>query len=187
LTLSTTYNGTTAGSAAAFRGGASVSSTANHGNTPKSSPVSSSTNLSALATNATSSLKASPVVVESKDIGPRPTATYNDLKKIFDDNGPLTHSMKDYIVKAAVHASRSGQHSMSWLGPDGQRYPDISKAFALYAGVKPCHRCKNNKQGAYHCRLRRKHKDTDHDGGDSPVVLSSLLLAPMESLLPGVS
>ena len=36
---------------------------------------------------------------------------------------------------------------------------------------------------AYHCRLRRIHKQLDYDGGDSPSILAPLLLAPMDTLL----
>lgn len=180
LTLSTTYNGTTAGSAAAFRGTSSVF--------PGSIPLSCNKSLQSGTIAATGLLEEANLLKRSsseerRDIGPRPTANFSDLKKIFDDNGPLAQSMKERIIKSAVHASRSGHHGIAWLGPDGETYPDISKSFAFYAGVKPCHRCKSNKQGAYHCRLRRKHKEMDHDGGNSLAVISSLLVAPMESLL----
>jgi len=37
--------------------------------------------------------------------------------------------------------------------------------------VKPCSRCKQNKQGAYHCRLRRKHREGDWDGKGSSTIL----------------
>jgi hypothetical protein len=36
---------------------------------------------------------------------------------------------------------------------------------------------------AYHCRLRRKHKELDYDGGDSPAIIAPLFDAPMDSLL----
>ena len=132
-----------------------------------------------------------------------------------EDNGELAQKMKKCIIRAAVHASRSGKHGQSFLAPDGKAYPDVSKAFAGDAGLKPCTRCKNNKQGvserffwgvlkcgarfvfdprfnmyvrllfsqAYHCRLRRKHKELDHDGSNSPAELAPLLLVPMEELL----
>lgn len=45
------------------------------------------------------------------------------------------------------------------------------KSFSAFAGIKPCIRCRSNKQGAYHCRLRRKHKDPDWDGGNSTTKL----------------
>ena len=191
LTLSTTYNGTTAGSAAAFRGASTAPTSVNPSQNGKASPLSSTDDTTGASTamlrNELTVSKLEPAG-EVKDIGPRPTAFYADLKSIFDEEGPMAHSMKECIIKAAVHASRSGHHGVSWLGADGETYPDISKAFALHAGVKPCLRCKNNKQGAYHCRLRRKHKDLDYDGGDSPTVLSPLLLAPMESLrLPALT
>ena len=53
----------------------------------------------------------------------------------------------------------------------------------MYGGFVPCHRCKSNKQGAYHCRVRRRHEDEDYDGGNSSAVLGPLFLEPMESLL----
>ena len=186
LTLSTTYNGTTAGSAAAFRGVGTVPTSANPNQSGKASPLGLTAGIGLALTALTRKDPAAfkpELADEMKDIGPRPTAYYADLKKFFDDDGPMAQSMKECIIKAAVHASRSGHHGVSWLGADGETYPDISKAFAMHAGVKPCLRCKSNKQGAYHCRLRRKHKDLDYDGGNSPAVLSPLLLAPMESLL----
>jgi hypothetical protein len=36
---------------------------------------------------------------------------------------------------------------------------------------------------AYHCRLRRRHRQLDYDGGDSLAVIDPLFSAPMESLL----
>jgi hypothetical protein len=188
LTLSTTYNGTTAGSAAAFRVAGTVpafvqQSTNSGTKTPPSSATADLDTVTMTLPQNESSTAKPPLVEELTSIGPRPTATYTDLKKIFDINGSMAQTVKDCIIKAAVHASRSGHHCVSWLAPDGETYPDVSKAFATYAGLKPCRRCKSNKQGAYHCRLRRKHKDLDYDGGDSSTILSSLLVAPMETLL----
>ncbi|GKY95283.1 hypothetical protein MPSEU_000490300 [Mayamaea pseudoterrestris] len=189
LTLSTTYNGTTAGSAAVFRipGTSPAYVNFTQGVTKTASSFDAANgfvpDLANMLEDDHSAVKPTPQSIESKDIGPPPTSSFSDLKKIFDDNAPILQSMKDCIIKSAVHASRSGHHGVSWLGPDGERYPDISKAFATYAGIRPCQRCKSNKQGAYHCRLRRTHKEADHDGGNSFVVLSTLLLAPMESLL----
>lgn len=96
---------------------------------------------------------------------------------------PETEDMRKCILRAGVYASRTGRHGQSFLGPDGNVYADVSKTFAAYAGVKPCPRCKNNKQGAYHCRLKRKHKDADHDGGDSLSLLTPLFEEPVESLI----
>jgi hypothetical protein len=120
--------------------------------------------------------------------------------------------MKEFIIRAAVYASRIGKHGQSFLGPNGEAYPDVSKAFASHAGLRPCSRCKNNKQGvrhgqffrysremisnswfvtlccdiyfqAYHCRLRRKHKDLDYDGGNSPAMLAPLFDEPLDHLI----
>ena len=82
-----------------------------------------------------------------KHIGPTPTANSSDLKKIMDEGGELAEQMKTCIIRAAVHASRSGKHGQAFLAPNGKAYPDVSKAFAAHAGLKPCMRCKNNKQG----------------------------------------
>lgn len=118
-----------------------------------------------------------------KHVGPTPTANASDLRKLMEEGGEMAEKTKQCIIRAAVHASRSGKHGQSFLAPDGKAYPDVSKAFAAHAGLKPCSRCKNNKQGAYHCRLRRKHKELDHDGSNSPAELAPLLLIPMEDLL----
>jgi len=163
LTLSTTYNGTTAGASAALRSAASPGTTKD-----------------AVKKYIINREKSN----GTKHVGPKPTGTVADLKKIMDDEGgDLARSIKDCIIRAAVHASRSGRHGQSFLAPNGEIYPDVSKAFAAHAGIKPCNRCKSNKQGAYHCRLRRRHKDLDHDGGNSPAILAPLFNTPMDSLL----
>jgi hypothetical protein len=72
---------------------------------------------------------------------------------------------------------------MSFVGVNGEVYPDVSKAFAVHGGVRPCIKCKNNKQGAYHCRLRRKHEALDYDGGNSPGALAPLFKEPLAGLL----
>lgn len=144
--------------------------------------------------------------------GPPPTCTSADLKKLMDEGGDAALEMKEFIIRAAVYASRIGKHGQSFLGPNGEAYPDVSKAFAAHAGLRPCSRCKNNKQGvshghffrysheiisnsssftlycdmysqAYHCRLRRKHKDLDYDGGNSPAVLAPLFDEPLDRLI----
>jgi len=114
---------------------------------------------------------------------PSPTSTSTGLKKIMDDGGDDAQAMKNAIIRAAVYASRVGKHGMSFMGTNGEVYPEVSKAFAAHAGVRPCSRCKNNKQGAYHCRLRRKHKDLDYDGGDSPSALAPLFQEKLDDLL----
>jgi hypothetical protein len=79
--------------------------------------------------------------------GPPPTCTSADLKKLMDENGDVAQEMREIIIRAAVYASRIGKHGQSFLGPNGEAYPDVSKAFAAHAGLRPCSRCKNNKQG----------------------------------------
>ena len=99
----------------------------------------------------TASLSSAKTVSKSKfklkHVGPQPTANASDLRKVMDEGGEMAVKMKQCIIRAAVHASRSGKHGQSFLAPDGNAYPDVSKAFAAHAGLKPCARCKNNKQG----------------------------------------
>ena len=115
--------------------------------------------------------------------GPASTSTSTALKRLIDDGGDDALKMKTAIVRAAVYAARVGMHTMSFVGSNGEIYPDVSKAFAAHGGVRPCTKCKNNKQGAYHCRLRRKHDALDYDGGDSPSALAPLFKEPLASLL----
>mmetsp|Transcript_19148 Transcript_19148/g.29165 ORF Transcript_19148/g.29165 Transcript_19148/m.29165 type:complete len:585 (+) Transcript_19148:53-1807(+) len=114
---------------------------------------------------------------------PASSGTAADLKKIMERKTSETEEMRRCIISAGVYASRTYRHGQSFVGPDGNTYPDVSKTFASYAGIKPCIRCKNNKQGAYHCRLRRRHKEADHDGGDSNAVLAPLFEDPIETLI----
>ena len=86
-------------------------------------------------------------VTKKKSAGPTPTASSSALRKILEEGGEAAEKMKKCIIRAAVHASRSGKHGQSFRAPNGQTYPDVSKAFAGHAGLKPCMRCKNNKQG----------------------------------------
>jgi hypothetical protein len=106
------------------------------------------------------------------------------LKKIMEKGDSVADALRESIIKAAVYASRTGIHSGSFVGSTGETFPDISKAFSNHAKCRPCARCKNNKQGAYHCRLKRKHTDKDHDGGSSYTILEPLFQAPLEKLLP---
>ena len=89
------------------------------------------------------------------------------LKKIMEVGSTEASAMRECIIRAAVFASRTSTHSGSFVGPNGETYPDVSKAFSNYANLRPCARCKSNKQGAYHCRLRREHKYLDLVGGES--------------------
>jgi hypothetical protein len=106
------------------------------------------------------------------------------LRKIVEEGGELGEKMTTCIIRAAVHASRLGRNFQPFKGPpNGEIYPEVSKAYSAYTGHKPCAKCKSNKQGAYHCRLRRKHKTLDYDGTDSAGVIAPLFQVPMEELL----
>lgn len=92
-----------------------------------------------------------PSVVTSS-VGPKPTASATDLRKVMEEGVPeQIEAFRSCIIKAAVHSSRSGRHGHSFVGPNGAVYPDASKAFASHTGIKPCQRCKNNKQGVRCC------------------------------------
>lgn len=77
------------------------------------------------------------------------SSSNSDLRKIMEDetNTALAETFKDWIIRAAVYSGLTQRKDHSFRGPNGETYPDIGKAFALYSGVKPCERCKNNKQG----------------------------------------
>ena len=53
---------------------------------------------------------------------------------------------RDCILRAMVHAIRSHTPPGTFRGPNGGTY-DLGKSFAMYSGVKPCQKCRNNKQG----------------------------------------
>lgn len=124
---------------------------------------------------------------KEKKKGPQPTASSTALRKIMAEDGEAAKDMRQAIIRAAVYASRTAGHGQAFVAPQGEVFPDIGKAFAQYAGIKPCERCKSNKQGSYHCRLRRKHQEVDFDGGSSFTVLKDLLSQPIESLAPNVN
>uniref|UniRef100_A0A7S4RP23 Uncharacterized protein n=1 Tax=Ditylum brightwellii TaxID=49249 RepID=A0A7S4RP23_9STRA len=107
----------------------------------------------------------------------------HELKRIMEQGGSEAERIRTSIIRAAVYASRSGNHGGTFVGANGETYPDVSKAFSMHGNMRPCNRCKSNKQGAYHCRLRRKHKDPDYDGGDSAGVLAPFFEEPLEDLL----
>ena len=86
--------------------------------------------------------------------GPAPTSSASDLKKIMERGGSVAEEMRMCIMRAAVYASRTGRHGQSFVGPNGETYPDVAKAFAAHAGLRPCLRCKNNKQGVS-CKRER--------------------------------
>jgi hypothetical protein len=130
LILATTYNGVTAGAASA------LTSSSDARNTNSVSPL-----------HEKIRKEADESPFKAAVGGPKPTATLADLKKIMDQDDEPASRMKLCIIRAAVHASRSGRHWQPFIGPNREIYPDVSKAFASHAGVKPCQRCKSNKQG----------------------------------------
>ena len=71
----------------------------------------------------------------------------SDLKKVMNKQDMMAKKMKDCLIRAAVYASRGGKNGFAFRGPDGYIYPDSSKAFVTHSGMKPCARCKGNKQG----------------------------------------
>jgi hypothetical protein len=109
----------------------------------KAAPKKPSGSSTTLGSNGTSHV----TVGKKKSNGPTPTASSSELRRILEEGGEEAEKMRVCIIRAAVHASRSGKHGQSFRGPSGEYYPDVSKAFAAHAGLKPCIRCKNNKQG----------------------------------------
>ena len=92
---------------------------------------------------------ASEDIVVARDItsGSKPHNNSNELKRGKEAGEAVTESTRTEIIKAAIHAARSNLHGQSFAAANGQSFSDVSKAFALYAGIKPCERCKSNKQG----------------------------------------
>ncbi len=115
----------------------------------KAKPVSTPGKISSMKDTkpSTSSATATMSSSKKKSNGPAATASASDLRKIIEDGGDEAEKMKTCIIRAAVYASRCGKHTRNYRAPDGKVYPDISKAFAAHAGLKPCERCRNNKQG----------------------------------------
>jgi hypothetical protein len=111
-----------------------------------------------------------------------PSETANALRLLMMDDA-WAEKFRLVILKAAAYASRTQVYDTSFKGPNNLVYPDLVKAFSVYAQVKPCSRCKSNKQGVYHCRIRRRHKEADFDGGATASVLEPFEVAPLESLL----
>lgn len=192
--LATAYSGSTSTSVsalnAAYYGSTNTGNSAAGGSATKSAPTKSSSKKKSSSSGSTSAAAKS--TTDSASVpddalfsGQTPTSTSSELKKLMDEGGDDAIAMKNAIIRAAVYASRKNRHTMSWMGSNGEVYPDVSKAFAAHGGVRPCNRCKNNKQGAYHCRLRRKHKDLDYDGGNSPEKLAPLFQVPLDDLLLG--
>lgn len=121
---------------------------------------------------------------KKKGNGPAVTAPASELRKVMEDGGEQAEKVRGIIIRGAVHAARAGKHDgRSFRASNFKVYADVARAFALYGGIKPCIRCKNNKQGSYHCRLRRKHKEADYDGGDSWIKLAPYFVMPMAELV----
>ena len=121
-----------------------------------------------------------------------------ELRTIFENNEKDVPKLRDSMIRAAIacFSDGNGDGRTPWIASNGETYPDIGKvsiiyymfymfsyssphfyftqSFSAFSNVKPCTRCRSNKQGAYHCRLRRKHKDPDWDG----LGCSTLLLGP---------
>lgn len=183
--LATSYVGhQSAGSASLASTVYGTSSTQPLSNVPSASDVATMVELSVAEPKTKSDVSSAPrIIFNKKPSGPAPTSSSTELKKLMESTGAAREAMRVCIVRAAVHASRTGRHGQSFVGSNGHIYPDVARAFAAWGDMKPCERCKNNKQGAYHCRLRRKHKELDHDGGNSPVLLAPLFLEPLEDLI----
>lgn len=76
-----------------------------------------------------------------------PTKTAAYLRRKMESDETTSTAFRDRIIGAAVQASRKSKHLSHFKGPDGEIYPDVAKAFATYSRLKPCERCKSNKQG----------------------------------------
>jgi hypothetical protein len=122
-------------------------------------------------------------LAKKKTNGPTPTATLYDLRKLLEAGGDEAGALRKCIIRSAVYASRCGKHSRSWRATDGKVYPDIGKAFITFANIKQCEKCKNANMDAYFCRLRRRHKEPDHDGGETFAPWVSLFKVAMEELV----
>ena len=128
---------------------------------------------------------------------PSCTKTIADLRTIMEvqkDPG-IIQQMKECIILSSIDLAKQEEEKTllnpnlardkkifyaanivqyPFKGPDDEIYPDVIRAFALYCDVKPCKKCKGNKQGSFHCRMRRKHDAVDYDGGDSYRVLEEV-------------
>ena len=77
------------------------------------------------------------------------TRTLSDLREIMEgDDAALIETFREFMVRSVVHTFRSHKSvNIPFRGPNNEMYPDVGKAFALFGGIKPCDRCKGNKQG----------------------------------------
>jgi hypothetical protein len=83
---------------------------------------------------------------------------FSELRQIMEgSDAELIETFRVFIVRAIVHTFRThAPLNTAFRGPNNECYPDIGKAFASYGGIKPCDRCKSNKQGVcnkqvYYC------------------------------------
>jgi len=107
-----------------------------------------------------------------------------ELKGLFETDNQEAEEMRITIIKATIYAARVGKSAGDkFVGSDGKVYSGIGRAFSDYAGVKPCERCRKSKQGALMCRVRRRHKDEDYDGGNSAAELQQYLRADLKTLI----
>jgi len=106
------------------------------------------------------------------------------LKKLMEHGGEEAEEMRMAIIKATIYAARKGKGAGDiFVGSDGKGYKNVQRAFSSFGRIKPCPRCRSNKQGAYHCRVRRKHPGEDYDGGDSASILRPFFTAPTKTLI----
>lgn len=131
-----------------------VSSKPKNGSNPKPSPApQTESNKKAGAVLPSAPSTSATVKSKSEKLaeGPRATATATDLRHAMEQGGMIAERIKTTIIQSAVHGARTGRHVPCFHVPDGEVYPDLAKAFSLYAGIKPCQRCKSNKQGVSRC------------------------------------
>ena len=108
----------------------------------------------------------------------------SELKSLFETGGQAAEDMRVTIIKATIYAARVGEAAGDkFVGSDGRVYDGVGKAFSNFAGIKPCERCRKSKQGALMCRVRRKHKDEDYDGGKSAGELQQYFKANLKTLI----
>lgn len=137
----------------------------------------------ALLSSSSKLVAATPPIALPNAVPPNATTeNANALRLVMMDN-EWADKFRVTIWKAVVYACRTQKYDTPFVGPNGHVYPDLGRAFSAYGLVKPCLRCKNNKQGVYHCRVRRKHRDADFDGDNSVESLVQFQETPLDSLL----
>jgi hypothetical protein len=111
-------------------------------------PINGTSNKSSITKKVSNSSSSSTVSKKKKKkTGLAPTASSSALRKLMEEGGEEADRMKTCVIRAAVHASRSRRHLQAFQAPNGEIYPEVHKAFAAHAGLKPCIRCMGNKQG----------------------------------------